>query len=145
MSKLRFLSHWGWPLAAAAAASLGMLAVWVTIAALSGGPQAWLALLAAADIALLLRLAQAPDGGARRLLALLATGLTIAASFWLIVAARIGLQLGLDTLPSAQKLGPVLFWELLKRWLMPADWACLAAALLLAWWLASPRRGRYRL
>jgi hypothetical protein len=38
------------------------------------------------------------------------------------------------------KLGPVLFWELLKRWLQPADWAWLAAALVLAMGMTRPAR-----
>ena len=117
-----------------------MLAIWVTLATLSGRALAWLGLLVAVDIALLLRLAQAPENRWRTALALLATAATIAASYWLIVATQIGLLLGLDTLPSAMKLGPVLFWELIKRWLQPADWAWLAAALVLAMWMTRPAR-----
>lgn len=140
MSKPNFVSLWWWPLLAAIAGSLGMLAIWVTLATLSGRALAWLGLLVAVDIALLLRLAQAPENRWRTALALLATAATIAASYWLIVATQIGLLLGLDTLPSAMKLGPVLFWELIKRWLQPADWAWLAAALVLAMWMTRPAR-----
>jgi hypothetical protein len=140
LSKPNFVSLWWWPLLAAIAGSLGMLAIWVTLATLSGRPLAWLGLLVALDITLLLKLAQAPENRWRTALAVLATAVTVAASYWLIVATQIGLLLGLDTLPSAMKLGPVLFWELLRRWLLPADWAWLAAALVLAMGMTRPAR-----
>ena len=91
-----------------------------------------LALFAAADMALMLRLTQAPTRWCRRVAAASATALAIAASHWFIVATYLGQALGLGPVESARRLGPVLAWALTSLSLGPADWFLLAVSLPLA-------------
>jgi glucan phosphoethanolaminetransferase (alkaline phosphatase superfamily) len=131
-----------WILAAAAmlAGLLGVVTIWVTVALVTDAACGWMALLAAVDFALLLRLVRAPAGAARVWIALAMTVLAIAASAWLIVAAQMGTMLGLDPLRSALRLGPVLALEYTRLGFQGWDWACVAFAPLLAGVLAA--RGR---
>lgn len=131
---------WLLPGVALAVGVLGMSAVWVAVAVLSERPCSWLALLAALDMAMLLRLTNAPVGGLRMLAAVLATGLSIAASHWLIVATHLGFELGLEPMASAARLGPALAWELSKLSLGRVDWILLVASLPLAAILTQGRK-----
>lgn len=135
-SPLRWLA----PLLAALAGSLGFMALWTFVAVLSSRPHAWLAPLAAVDIALMLRLARAPERWSRVVLALAATALAVFGGLWLIVATRLGLVMGLDPLDSALRLGPVLFESLTRLSLGPSDYALIALSLPLAAWLTRPPR-----
>ncbi|MFT3805923.1 hypothetical protein [Arenimonas sp.] len=132
--------RWLLPCVAALAGCLGFMAVWTFVAVLSGKAHAWLALLAAVDIAFMLRLARAPEGRGRIALAVCATALAIAGGLWLIVATRIGLVMGLDPLNSALRLGPVLFEALTRLSLGTLDYALILLSLPLAAWLTRPRR-----
>ncbi len=119
---------------------LGITAVWLALATLSESSCSWLALFAAADMALMLRLGQAPAGWLRRIAAVFATALAIAASHWFIVANFFGQALGLDPIESARRLGPVLAWAMTSLSLGPADWFLLAVSLpLAAWWAGKGR------
>ena len=114
---------------------LGISAVWLALALLSDSPCSWLALVAAADMALMLRLTQAPPGRTRQLVATLATALAVAISQWLIVATHLGQALGLTPLDSARRLGPVLAWAMTLLNLHAADWWLILISLpLAAWW-----------
>jgi hypothetical protein len=106
--------------------------VWVAVAILSQGPCGWLALLAAAEVALLLRLTQAPSGYARAAVAVLACALAIAAAMWMIAATQMSFVFRLGPIDSALRLGPVLAWELTRLTLRPLDWIFIALSLPLA-------------
>ncbi len=110
-------------------ASLGVAAAWILLAASFNRPLAWMALVAAADAALLLRLSRFPPGAWRALLGIVATALTIAASCWGIAATRIGKPLGLLPWESMLKMGPEFGWLLVRLGTTPADLAWFAAGL----------------
>lgn len=113
--------------------------MWVALYLVFGTVVAWMAPLAALDMAWMLRLAAAPAGRARAALATVATAVAIVLSLWMVAATQIGRLLGLTPLESAQRLGPVLFGELVRHGTSGWDVALLAVALPLAWWLG---RGR---
>lgn len=115
---------------------LGMTAVWLAAYLHFRTPSGWLSLVAAVDIALMLRLAAAPAGRARAGLAVAGTLAAIALSAWMMVATQLGLLIGLTPLESAQRLGPVLFGEMLRHGTSGWDLAWALLALPLAWRLA---------
>ena len=121
----------------------GMTVAWVAAAVLSGWPCSVLALVAAVDMAVLLRLTHAPAGPLRTLLAVLATLAAIAATQWMIAATQMGAVMGLPPFASALRLGPALAFQLVRLSLDRYDWILLAAALPLAAILAhaNTRRG----
>ena len=123
-----------WSVAAAAmlAGLLGVVAVWVTAAVSTDVACGWMALVAALDFALLLRLVRAPGRVARAVVAVAMTVLATAVAAWFIVAAQMGAVVGLDPLTSAARLGPVLAWEYTRLGFAPWDWACVAFAPVLA-------------
>lgn len=129
---------WALPLLALLAGIAGISAVWVAFAQLSGSPCSWLALVAAVDMAVLLRFTQAPIGGARMLLSVLATASAIVLAHWMLAAIRMGGLIGLEAFDSALRLGPRLAWELSKLTLDRLDWVLLVAALPLAAILVQP-------
>ena len=133
-----------WTLAAAvvAAGLLGVVTVWVMLGLLTDLACGWMALLAALDIALLLRLVRAPAGAPRTGIAILATVLACVASMWLLVAGQFGQMLGLDPISSGLRLGPVLAWEYTRLAFQPWDWACVAFAPVLAWAVVRERPDR---
>ena len=139
---MRKFSAAGWlmPGVALLVGVLGMSAVWVAVAILSDRSCSWLALVAAIDMALLLRLTNAPVGVARALVAVLATAATVALSQWLIAATHLGFELGLEPMASAFRLGKVLAWQLSRLNLSAFDWIFLAASLPLAAILMQPLR-----
>ena len=129
-------SAWLFPIVAVSAGVLGAVALWVTLAVATGTPCSWMALLAAVDVALLLRLSGARPGGKRIVAAVLATALAVALAQWLIVATQLGLVLGLRPLDSATRLGPALARQLMFLSLDGGDLAWLLASLPLAALLA---------
>ena len=132
-----------WILAGAVALAglLGVVTIWVTLALVTKLACGWMALVAALDFAVLLRLVRAPAGTARTSLAILATMLACVASAWLIVAGHLGLMLGLDPVTSGLRMGPVLAWTYTQLAFGPWDWAFVAFAPLLAGILVTERRG----
>jgi glucan phosphoethanolaminetransferase (alkaline phosphatase superfamily) len=134
--------HLRWILVAAAmlAGLLGVVTIWVSVALLTDTACGWMALVAALDFALLLRLVRAPAGAARTLVAIAMTTLAIVLSAWLVVAAQMGTMLGLDPLRSAVRLGPVLALEYTRLGFHGWDWACVAFAPLLAGLVAMQAR-----
>jgi hypothetical protein len=124
--------RWLWPVIALAVGVAGICAIWIAIAVLSGTSGSWIGLVAAIDVALLLRLTGAPAGRHRIVAAVLATALATVLSQWLVVATHLGGALGLPPLASALKLGPHLAWTLSAMSLDPVDWVLLAAGPVLA-------------
>lgn len=131
MSRPAALS-WIVPSVALVAGCAGMVGAWVAAGSLSGSSLSWLALVAALDVAMLLRLTQAPASRARILLAVLATGAIVVASQWLLAATRVGVLVGMQTLASAARLGPALGWQVVQLSLDRVDWVWLLASLPLA-------------
>ena len=110
----------------------GCAAAWILLALAGDRQCSWMALLAALDAALLLRMARMPPGAARMLVALLGTAATIAIANWGIAAGQLGRALGLLPWESVLKLGPHHAWTLAGLANTPTDLAWLAAGLLLA-------------
>lgn len=134
---------WLLPAAALLAGILGVDAVWVVLSVASNRPCSWMAVLAAVDVALMLRFANVSPGPARLLLSVLGTAVAIALAQWLIVATQLGLELGLQPLDSAMKLGPSLARQLLALSLHGVDyWTMLAALPLAALFALGKRRER---
>ncbi|MFT3756450.1 MAG: hypothetical protein QM769_11000 [Pseudoxanthomonas sp.] len=111
-------------------------ALWVLLGLRDGQSNSWMAVVAAADAALLLRLGGMRPGWPRALLAMLATAAVIAMANWSIVALQIGLPLGLDLWGALTKLGLEHARTLLGLVMKGRDWAWLAAGLVAAPWMA---------
>lgn len=112
--------------------SAGFAAAWVLLALMRDQQCSWMAVLAAVDAVLLLRLARMPAGLARALLALAGTALAIVLANWWIAAAQIGEVMGLLPWQSILKLGPSYAWTLASLANQALDLAWLGLALLLA-------------
>lgn len=119
---------------------LGMSAIWVMASVMTNRSCSWLALLAALDMAFLLRLSGAPIGPTRVIAAVFATALAVALSQWLIVSTQLGFALGLGPMDSASRLGPSLAWQMTRLSMDPVDWVWLLSSLPLAAILAQPWR-----
>jgi hypothetical protein len=119
-------------LALVALGSCGFAAAWILLAFARDRQCSWMAVFAALDAVLLLRLARMPAGWLRVLAAVAATAVSIILANWGIAAAQVGKAMGLLPWESALKLGPQYAWTLIGLANQPADLAWLAAALLLA-------------
>ena len=115
-----------------AVGSFGFAAAWVLLAFARDRQCSWMALPAAIDAALLLRLARMPGGWPRAGLAVVATALTIVLANWGIAAAQIGRSMGLLPWESMIRLGPFYAWTLANLANLPGDLLWLAAALIVA-------------
>jgi len=131
---------WLLPTLALLVGILGISAVWVAAATISNSSCSWLGLLAAVDMALLLRLTNAPEGRLRMMAAISATAAAVVLSQWLVVATQMGISLGMAPLASSLRLGPALAWELSRLSLHAADWILLLASLPLAGILSQGKR-----
>ena len=113
---------------------LGFAAAW-TLAALAFERHcAWLAPLAAIDMALLLGFGRWPASFKRAGVALLATITTIAVANLAIAATEMGRNMGLTPWASALKMGPDYAILLVRLANGPAEFAWYALALALAVW-----------
>ena len=112
--------------------SFGFAAAWVLLAFARDRQCSWMAMLAAIDATLLLRLARMPRGWLRAALAIIATAFTIVLANWGIAGAQIGRVMGLLPWESMTKLGPFYAWTLANLANTPVDLLWLAAALVLA-------------
>ena len=127
--------RWLWPAFMVLVGVLGMATVWAVISLMTRQPCAWLALVAAADMAVLLRLSGAPVGRTRVTLAVLGTAATIAFSYWMVVATQVGQAMGMKPMASALRLGPSLAWDLTRMNQDNWDLAWLLISLpVAAWW-----------
>jgi hypothetical protein len=94
--------------------STGIAAAWVLLAFARDQQYSWMAVVAAIDAALLLRLARMPRGWPRAGWGVAATALAIAIANWGIAAAQIGRLVGLSPWESAIRLGPSHAWTLVS-------------------------------
>ncbi len=112
--------------------SFGFAAAWVVLALARDRQCSWMAVLAAIDAVLLLRIARMPSGLLRMASAVVATGSTIVLANWGIAAAQIGRSVGLLPWESLMKLGPFHAWTLINLANPPVDLLWLAASLVVA-------------
>ena len=132
-----FPARWLVPALALLVGIAGMTVAWVAAAVLSGRACSALALVAAIDMAVLLRLTHAPAGPGRLTLAVLATLASMLATHWMIAATQMGAVMGLPPFASALRMGPALALQLVQLSLDRYDWIVLGSALPLAAILAS--------
>lgn len=113
-------------------ASAGIAAAWALLSLVTGHQNSWMALVAAADAIVVLRLLHVRPGMARAATALAATVLSAALANWWIAAGQIGRSLGLLPWDSSLRLGPDYAWTLASLANRPIDLAWLLAALVFA-------------
>lgn len=123
------------PLLLALLGVFGMAAIWTLAALILNRQCAWMAVLTAADIALLLRLSHAAPGVPRAIATLAATVATILLANWAIAATNIGGAMGLKVIDSIQRLGSDHAQTLFGLANQPAELAWYAIALIVAIWL----------
>lgn len=116
----------------ALAGGIGFACAWVLLSQATGHQCSWMAVLAALDAALLLRMARVPAGTARAAWGVLATLLTIALANWGIVAAELGKVTGLAPWTSLGRLGLEHGWLLARLANGAVDLAWLAAGIVVA-------------
>jgi hypothetical protein len=109
---------------------------WVVLALATGRQSGWMAIVAAAEAAWMLRMGTLARGPLRVALTLLAVVAVTVAANWGIVAAHIGSMMGLGILDSAQRLGPHLAWTYAGLLNGGIEWLYLCIALVLGWRLA---------
>lgn len=113
-------------------ASAGIAAAWALLALVSGRQCSWMALVAALDAVVILRMTRVRPGALRACTAMAATALAIVLANWWIAAGQIGRGLGLLPWDSSLRLGADYAWTLATLANRPAELAWLAAGLLLA-------------
>lgn len=113
----------------------GMAAIWTLLALIVNRQCAWMAVLTAADIALLLRLTRAAPGLPRAATCVVATLATILLANWTIAATQIGGAMGLKLLDSVQRLGSDHAQTLFGLANRPTELAWYAVAVIVALWL----------
>ena len=111
----------------------GLAAIWAGLSLVVGNNAGWMALVAAIDAVLLLRLAGYPRGTDRALFALLVTLATCAAAGFLIATARIGLAMGLRPVEAIGRMSLELGWLYVESNAGWVELGWLAAACVLAW------------
>jgi hypothetical protein len=112
--------------------SAGFAAAWILLAWSRDRQCSWMAVLAAIDAVLLLRLSRMAPGWWRALLAALATMATIVLANWGIAAAQMGKPMGLLPWQALGRIGPDFAWLLVSLVNQPVDLAWLLAALVFA-------------
>lgn len=112
--------------------SCGFAAAWVLLAHALDRQCSWMAVLAALDAALLLRLGGVPRGIARAAWGVAATVVAIVLANWGIAAAEFGQSVGLLPWGSALRLGPHHAWTLIGLVNDSIDIAWLAAGVVIA-------------
>lgn len=90
----------------------GFAAVWIMLGAFTSRQNSWMAVLAALDIAWMLRLGGWRPGPRRAMAGMTATALTVLVANWGITASHLGRAMGLQAWESALKLGSDHAWTL---------------------------------
>ncbi len=115
---------------------LALLALWETLAWISGQRLGAMALLMAIGAALALKFGGYPRRASRPVVALAGCALGVLAGLWLIAVLPIGGMMGQLPWAAAINMGPDLAWTLTRLGSTPLDWTLTALALPLAAWLA---------
>lgn len=113
-------------------ATLGCAAAWILVALAAGRQSSWMAVVAAIDAAVLLRVARAPAGLSRAVTGVAATLATIVLANWGIAAGEVGRSVGMLPWDAAVRLGPDYAWTLALLANAGADRLWLAAAVVIA-------------
>lgn len=111
----------------------GMTAAWVVLGLWNSHTNGWMALLAGLDMAWMLRLGRWPAGRVRGLTAAVATLAIALAANWGTAASQVALDLGMDPLRSAARLGPDFALTLLALANGPLDALAILAGLVVAY------------
>lgn len=112
-----------------------VLVIWVALAFYLQRQAGGMALLAALDVVLVLRLGGMRPGLARALLGGLTTAAISALALWTIAAVQMGTWFGLAPWDSVLRLGTHHAWTLISLTTTPLDVAALVVApLVAAWW-----------
>lgn len=112
--------------------SLFFIAIWILLALYTGRPSSWMAVIAALDAAVILRITGVRPGAARAAWAVLATLAMIVVANWGIIVVQMGVTMGLNPWDSALKLGLDHAWTLAGLANHSADLAWMALALVVA-------------
>ena len=110
----------------------GFAAVWIMLGAFTSRQNSWMAVLAALDIAWMLRLGGWRPGPRRAVVGVAATAMTVLLANWGITASHLGRAMGLQTWESALKLGSDHAWTLAQLANNAGDVLWLALALVIA-------------
>jgi hypothetical protein len=113
-------------------ATLGCAAAWILLALGTGRQSSWMAVVAALDAAIVLRIARVPGGGRRLAAGVASTLAAIVLANWGIAAGEIGRSLGMLPWDSALRLGPDYAWMLALMANRAVDRIWLAAAVAVA-------------
>jgi hypothetical protein len=105
---------------------------WLAVATACDSRVGWMALLAALNSIVLLRLGRVHSGTPRALLAVLVTGASIALGEWLLAALPISWQMDQSPMQAAQRMGLDFSWMLVRLGNTPLDWSLVVVALALA-------------
>ena len=115
--------------------AFGIAALWVLAALYLDRTASALALLAALDLVLMVRLARLPPGALRGAIAAGGTALAILVALWWMSAARVGLLMGMMPWEGISLMGPGFAWTLARLANDGRDLALYLAAIALAgWW-----------
>lgn len=120
------------PLALMLLGVAGCIALWVLVALATARVSSWMAVVAALDAALLLRMARVRPGVMRAFWGVLATAAVILVSVWTVLGGLLGRMLGLGPGEAASRLGAHHAWTLFQTTHSAADVAWLAAGLVIA-------------
>jgi hypothetical protein len=85
-------------------ATVGVAAIWAGASAITRGQCAWMAVVAALDAVVLLRLASWPPGRARASMAIATTLSTVAVANYFVAATLIGLPMGMRPFESVPRM-----------------------------------------
>ena len=121
-------------------ASLGCAAAWILVAVGTGRQSSWMAMVAAVDAAVVLRITGVRGGPACAAVAVAATLATIAVANFGIAAAQVGRSFGMLPWDAALRLGPHYAWTLAALANGTADLAWLGGAVVAAGALSVLRR-----
>jgi glucan phosphoethanolaminetransferase (alkaline phosphatase superfamily) len=91
-------------LTACIVAIFGIAAIWAGISAVTRSQCGWMAVIAALDAALLLRLAVWPPGSGRAAIALVVTLMTVLLANYFVAATQIGLSMGMRPVESVPRM-----------------------------------------
>jgi hypothetical protein len=111
----------------------GVGAIWAGVSLIAGNNAGWMALIAALDAALLLRLSGYPGGSERAFFAVMITLATSAFAGYLIATARIGMAMGLRPADAIGRMSLELGWLYVESNSGWVELGWLAAACALAW------------